>query len=128
MKISEFILEGANPNQLKKLAIEFQRHNKNKLGNCADHAKAFSSFLTEKGVNNKIIDSREYKGPVRVGNSNHVLAAVGDYYADFTWYRFDKTKPHVFLGKVSDLKKVWKVVNTYNDYNDFITNFSKKQI
>ena len=129
MKINEIITEGVNPNQLKKLAVEFQRSNKNKLGNCADHAKAFSAFLTEKGIQNKIIDAREYKDKSKgVGNSNHVLAAVGDIYADFTWYRFDKSKPHVFLGKVSDLRKVWKIVNTYNDYNDFLTNFSKKQV
>ena len=115
---------------LQRLAEEFaQSQNFDKVeGRCAELAKAFSAFLTAKHVPNKIVDARDYNGPLKsVGGSNHVLAAVNGEYADFTAKQFDPSAPEIQIGRVAELSGMWGVVNQYNSYADFLSNFSKEQ-
>ena len=116
---------------LQQLAEQFaQTQNFDKVeGRCAELARAFSQFLTEQHVTNRIVDARDYKGPLKsVGGSNHVLCAVGDnYYVDFTAKQFDPSAKPLVIGSVSSLKRQWGVVNLYSSYEDFLTNFSRKQ-
>ena len=94
-------------------------------GQCAASAKAFSEFLTKQGIKSNIIDARNYKGSLTtVGGSNHVLVAIGDKYVDFTATQFNPSAKSIEVDDVANLKNDWDVVNTYNDYSDFLTNFS----
>jgi len=97
-------------------------------GKCADMAKLFSQFLSDRGVASKIIDARDYKGPLAsVGKSNHVLASVNGSYVDFTAKQFSSSAAPIVIGSVRSLTRDWGVVNTYNNYQDFLNNFSKTQ-
>lgn len=116
---------------LMKLAQEFAatQNLANTEGRCADLAKAFAQFLGTKGVQAKIIDARDYHGSLKtIGKSNHVLAAVGNSFVDFSMQQFDPSAKPIIIGNVSDLHRDWGVVNIYSNYGGFETNFSKEQI
>lgn len=116
--------------RIKNLATDFltQQHIPSTEGKCAEMAKLFSEYLNTKNIQNKIIDARNYRGNLKtVGDSNHVLAAIDGIYVDFTASQFSTLAKPIVLGTVDSLKKDWSIVNSYNNFQDFMTNFSYKQ-
>ena len=127
LKVSRMLMAAPNLRQLAEEFIQGQ-HLTQVEGQCAEMAKRFSAFLSNKGLASKIIDARNYKGHLQtVGKSNHVLAAVNGEYVDFTAKQFSPGADSIVINGVQSLHKDWSIVNIYNNYQDFLANFSKDQ-